>query len=276
MTTYFWQQPPPGQDESWDGKWSTNPTGPGVDTYPAPGPNDRRSFCRAQPIWPALNNRMSVLSSSGRVPTPCWAASRNPAQATSPQTRFSYSRDSSLTLGTHADLGQVFIGNDATLTYGFCGWFSPFSCQDSGPLNGGEITDLYAAFDDWRATLRQDLMDATRGANRAKGITLGQAQKWINMAVKYASGGRVPPPRFERAAHMPIDQVLLEELRGRAPLRRRAGPPRAAPPGGLAPSCRCICLRDIPARGAGPSGPLPPGAGVQTLDARCAAEAGRP
>ncbi len=44
--------------------------------------------------------------------------------------------------------------------------------------------------------------------------TIGQAQKWLNMAVKYVfvfGEGRLPGyERFFRLAHVPIDNIILE------------------------------------------------------------------
>jgi hypothetical protein len=57
------------------------------------------------------------------------------------------------------------------------------------------------------------LMTTSKPRADSRGLTLGQAQKWINMSVKYAIGGRLPGfERFERYAHMPIDRILLKEL----------------------------------------------------------------
>jgi hypothetical protein len=72
------------------------------------------------------------------------------------------------------------------------------------------------AFDAWHSRIRRALMGATQPAVRGAGLTLGQAQKWVNMSVKYVVGGRVMGlERFERVAHVPIDRILLEELRQR-------------------------------------------------------------
>jgi hypothetical protein len=69
------------------------------------------------------------------------------------------------------------------------------------------------AYDNWHSQLMAALMQTSDPLTDNRGLTLGQAQKWINMSVKYAIGGRLPGfERFERCAHMPIDRILLKEL----------------------------------------------------------------
>jgi len=78
------------------------------------------------------------------------------------------------------------------------------------------LSDEHAAldaYDNWHSELIVALMRISDPLADNRGLTLGQAQKWINMSVKYAIGGRLPGfERFERCAHMPIDRILIKEL----------------------------------------------------------------
>ncbi len=78
------------------------------------------------------------------------------------------------------------------------------------------------SFDIWHANAMVDLISATDPTIEGTGLTLGQAQKWINMSVKYAIGSRVPGLDWvEPLAHIPIDRIVLAEL-GRDPTYQSA------------------------------------------------------
>ena len=72
-----------------------------------------------------------------------------------------------------------------------------------------------AGFDAWHRTSRHQLRRFYR-SNGFNSFTIGQAQKWLNMSLKYvfALGERRLPrfDRFYRFAHVPIDNVLLSRL----------------------------------------------------------------
>jgi hypothetical protein len=71
-------------------------------------------------------------------------------------------------------------------------------------------------YDKWHGGLMDKLMRVSDPAADGSGLTLGEAQKWINMSVKYAVGGRLLRfDPFERFAHVPIDRILLKELSDR-------------------------------------------------------------
>jgi hypothetical protein len=71
-----------------------------------------------------------------------------------------------------------------------------------------------AGFDIWHRCTRNAVMRASDPVARGNGPTLGQAQKWINMSVKYAVGGRAPGfAGLGVVAHAPIDRVLLNALK---------------------------------------------------------------
>jgi hypothetical protein len=73
------------------------------------------------------------------------------------------------------------------------------------------------AFDIWHSDTMAALMRATDPEGKGTGLTLGQAQKWINMSLKYAVGSREPGLHWvEPVAHVPIDRILLAQL-GREP-----------------------------------------------------------
>jgi len=68
-------------------------------------------------------------------------------------------------------------------------------------------------YDRWHSRLMTRLMLASAPTSDGTGLTLGQAQKWVNMSVKYAVGGRLADfEQFEKCAHVPIDRILLKEL----------------------------------------------------------------
>jgi hypothetical protein len=69
------------------------------------------------------------------------------------------------------------------------------------------------SFDIWHTNTMAALISATDPATEGTGLTLGQAQKWINMSLKYAIGSRVPGMnRVEPLAHIPIDRIVLAQL----------------------------------------------------------------
>jgi hypothetical protein len=70
-----------------------------------------------------------------------------------------------------------------------------------------------ATFDAWHAKCWKALMRATDPGKMGGGVTLGQAQKWVNMRMKYAVDGRLAGfERLEALAHVPIDRMLLASL----------------------------------------------------------------
>jgi hypothetical protein len=70
-----------------------------------------------------------------------------------------------------------------------------------------------AAFDEWHRNTRNAVIHASDPAERGSGLTLGQAQKWINMSAKYVVGSRAPGlAGLEVVAHVPIDGILLTAL----------------------------------------------------------------
>jgi hypothetical protein len=73
-----------------------------------------------------------------------------------------------------------------------------------------------ALYNRWHSKLIRKLTNASDPLADGSGLTVGQAQKWINMSVKYTVGGRLPGfERFEQCAHMPIDRIILKELSSR-------------------------------------------------------------
>jgi len=78
------------------------------------------------------------------------------------------------------------------------------------------------SFDIWHTNTMADLMSATDPATEGTGLTLGQAQKWINMSLKYAIGSRTPGLHWlEPLAHIPIDRIILAQL-GKDPIYQPA------------------------------------------------------
>ncbi len=68
-------------------------------------------------------------------------------------------------------------------------------------------------FDKWHKSSRDEVMYVSDPAARGSGLTLGQAQKWINMSVKYIVGSGVSDfSSLGPVAHVPIDRVLLDAL----------------------------------------------------------------
>lgn len=69
------------------------------------------------------------------------------------------------------------------------------------------------SFDQWHETQCKSLCDAFAKNGYGK-FTIGQAQKWLNMSIKYIflfGEGRLPGyARFYRYAHVPIDNVVLQ------------------------------------------------------------------
>lgn len=79
-----------------------------------------------------------------------------------------------------------------------------------------------AGFDDWHqqavGALRQLYRDQGFGAeNSRSGFTVGQAQKWLNMALKYVFAiGEERLPGYGAVysyAHVPIDNIILSALK---------------------------------------------------------------
>lgn len=70
-----------------------------------------------------------------------------------------------------------------------------------------------ASFDRWHANLRARLRDASDPNATQTGLSVGQAQKWINMGIKYIVAANVPGFKaLEPLGHMPIDSVVLKAL----------------------------------------------------------------
>jgi|SRR5665213_3969038 len=70
-----------------------------------------------------------------------------------------------------------------------------------------------AAFDIWHRDTRNAVIYASDPAQRGSGLTLGQAQKWINMSTKYVVGSGAPGfAGLKVVAHVPIDGLLLTAL----------------------------------------------------------------
>jgi hypothetical protein len=56
-------------------------------------------------------------------------------------------------------------------------------------------------------------MHTTAVGGKDRGLALGQAEKWINMSLTSAIGGRVPGfEHLQTLAHVPIDRIVLAEL----------------------------------------------------------------
>jgi len=76
-----------------------------------------------------------------------------------------------------------------------------------------EMTSDQAAFDIWHEESCQMLVDHYNSGYR---LTIGQAQKWINMTFKYIfTMGEERIPGFEgfySFCHIPLDSIILEEL----------------------------------------------------------------
>jgi hypothetical protein len=74
------------------------------------------------------------------------------------------------------------------------------------------------SFDTWHTNTMKDVVSVTDPVAEGTGLTLGQAQKWINMSLKYAIGSRTPGLRWvEPLAHIPIDRIILAQL-GKDPI----------------------------------------------------------
>jgi hypothetical protein len=77
------------------------------------------------------------------------------------------------------------------------------------------LTDSQAAFDRWHKAVCADLVGSFKQDGYSK-FTGGQAQKWVNMSLKYAfalGDTRLPGLRRARAvSHAPVDKVVLHEL----------------------------------------------------------------
>jgi len=73
--------------------------------------------------------------------------------------------------------------------------------------------ETQAFFDTWHRETCEQLCRAYADAGYPK-FTIGQAQKWLNMAVKYVfvfGEARLPGyERFFRLAHVPIDNIILQ------------------------------------------------------------------
>lgn len=85
-----------------------------------------------------------------------------------------------------------------------------------------DLTDAEAScsanrFDPWHRMACLGLVDHYRGEG-FPGFTVGQAQKWLNMSLKYAfalGDRRVPgSSRWFSHAHIPLDSLILDALRG--------------------------------------------------------------
>jgi hypothetical protein len=77
-----------------------------------------------------------------------------------------------------------------------------------------------SGFDRWHSVAMKAVMFATDPEARGTGLTLGQAQKWINMSVKYVVGGRVDGFDWVEAfAHVPIDRILIAQIEQHPDLR---------------------------------------------------------
>jgi hypothetical protein len=78
-------------------------------------------------------------------------------------------------------------------------------------LNGTSPDQVH--FDQWHSVLRARLRAASDPVSTQTGLTVGQTQKWINMAIKYTVAANVSGfEALETLGHIPIDRVLVKVL----------------------------------------------------------------
>lgn len=80
-------------------------------------------------------------------------------------------------------------------------------------LSGNPAIATQEAFDSWHRRICERLRDAYASTGYKK-FTFGQAQKWLNMTLKYVFVfGKARLPGYEafyRFCHVPIDNIILE------------------------------------------------------------------